>query len=329
MVQYKKHYLITGGAGFIGSHLIKALAPDPTIRITSIDNFDPFYSRQLKLLNTEGFEKQRNIMMIERDLTSLSVKELVELMPQPVDVIIHLAAKAGVRPSIIDPLSYEKVNVLGTQVLLDFAKETGVKQFVFASSSSVYGVNKNVPWKETEPLQPISPYAMTKLSCEMAGHVFSHLYRIRFIALRFFTVYGPSQRPDLAIHKFTKAIFQNQPIAMFGDGSTSRDYTYIDDIVEGIKGAINYNGSSFEIINLGNSYTVSLLQLIQSIEDVVGKKAIVDQQPEQPGDVPQTFSDITKAKQLLNYEPKTDLKSGLQKFHQWFLQHQNLLLSKL
>ena len=329
MIQYRKHYLITGGAGFIASNLIRALAKDESIRITSIDNFDPFYSRQLKLLNTEGFEQYRNIMMIERDLTTLSVKELIEIMPQPVDVIIHLAAKAGVRPSIIDPLGYEKVNVLGTQVLLDFAKETGVKQFVFASSSSVYGVNKNVPWKETEPLQPISPYAMTKLSCEMAGHVFSHLYGIRFIALRFFTVYGPSQRPDLAIHKFTKAIYQNHPITMFGDGSTSRDYTYVDDIVEGIKAAIDYTGSSFEIINLGNNYTVTLLQLIQSIEEVVGKKAIINQQPEQPGDVPQTFSDITKAKQLLNYQPKTDLRSGLHTFHQWFLQHQNLLLAKL
>jgi UDP-glucuronate 4-epimerase len=329
MIQYKKHYLITGGAGFIGSNLIQDLAQDPSIRITSIDNFDPFYSRQLKLLNTEGFEQHRNIMMIERDLNFLSVKELIEIMPQPVDVIIHLAAKAGVRPSIAEPLEYQKVNVLGTQMLLDFAKETAVKQFVFASSSSVYGVNKNVPWKETEPLQPISPYAMTKLSCEMAGHVFSHLYGMRFIALRFFTVYGPSQRPDLAIHQFTKAICQNKPITMFGDGSTSRDYTYVDDIVEGIKGAINYTGSSFEIINLGNSYTVSLSHLIQFIEEVVGKKAIVDQQPEQPGDVPQTFSDITKAKRLLNYEPKTDLKSGLQKFHQWFLQHQNILLSKL
>jgi UDP-glucuronate 4-epimerase len=328
MAPYKKHYLITGGAGFIGSNLIKALAEDETIRITSIDNFDPFYPRQLKLLNTEGFEKHKNVMMIERDLTSLSAKELIEIMPQPVDVIIHLAAKAGVRPSIADPIGYQQTNVIGTQVLLDYAKETGVKQFVFASSSSVYGVNKNIPWKETEPLQPISPYAMTKLSCEMAGHVFSHLYGLRFIALRFFTVYGPSQRPDLAIHKFTKAIYQGQPITMFGDGSTSRDYTFVDDIVEGIKGAIDYTGSPFEIMNLGNSYTVSLLQLIQSIEEVVGKKAIIDQQPEQPGDVPQTFSDITKAKQLLNYQPKTDLKSGLEKFHQWFLQHQKLLLSK-
>lgn len=329
MAQYKKHYLITGGAGFIGSNLIKALAQDQSIRITSIDNFDPFYSRQLKLLNTDSFEGNRSIMLIERDLASLSVKELIEIMPQPVDVIIHLAAKAGVRPSIIDPLGYQKVNVLGTQVLLDYAKETGVKQFVFASSSSVYGVNKNVPWKETEALQPISPYAMTKLSSEMAGHVFSHLYGIRFIALRFFTVYGPSQRPDLAVHKFTKAIYQDQPITMFGDGSTSRDYTYVDDIVDGIKASVNYTGSFFEIINLGNSYTVSLSQLIQSIEEVVGRKAIIDQQPEQPGDVPQTFSDITKAKRLLNYEPKTNLKSGLEKFHQWFLQHQNLLLSKL
>jgi UDP-glucuronate 4-epimerase len=238
-----------------------------------------------------------------------------------------MAAKAGVRPSIEDPKGYEHVNVFGTQLLLDFAKEAGVKQFVFASSSSVYGINENVPWKETETLLPISPYAMTKLSCEMAGHVSSYLYGIRFIALRFFTVYGPSQRPDLAIHKFVKAIHTGKPIAMYGDGSTSRDYTYVDDIVGGIKAAIYYNQSSFEIINLGNSYAVSLSQLIQSIEDVLGKKAIIDRQPEQPGDVPRTFSDISKAKQLLGYTPKTDLKTGLQRFNEWFLKNQALLLS--
>jgi len=329
MHRYGKHYLITGGAGFIGSNLIHSLLQDESIFITSIDNFDPFYPRHFKLLNTKGFEGKQNILTIDRDITSLSVKELNDVLPQPVDVIIHLAAKAGVRPSIDDPIGYEKVNVIGTQILLDFAKEAGVEHFVFASSSSVYGVNRNVPWKETEPLQPISPYAMTKLSCEMAGHVFSHLYGMRFIALRFFTVYGPSQRPDLAIHKFTKAIHAGRPIAMFGDGSTSRDYTYVDDIVHGVKAAIDYRDSPFEIINVGNSYTVSLSELIKSIEEVVGKKAIIEQHPEQPGDVPRTFSDISKARRLLNYNPQTDLQTGLKNFNDWFLKNQEFLLSKL
>jgi UDP-glucuronate 4-epimerase len=197
---------------------------------------------------------------------------------------------------------------------------------VFASSSSVYGVNKNFPWKEDERLQPISPYAMTKLSGEMAGHVFSSLYGIRFVALRFFTVYGPSQRPDLAIHKFIKSIVKNQPITMYGDGSTSRDYTYIEDIVKGIVAAVNYDQSLFEIINLGNNYAVSLKELIYNIEEVVGKKAAIDRQPEQPGDVPETFADITKAKRLLNYHPTTQLKEGLENFYDWFLKNKELLL---
>jgi len=327
MTQYKKHYLVTGGAGFIGSNLVRTLSKDEAVRITCIDNFDPFYPRELKLLNTAGFEQHRNIMMIERDITSLSVKDLEALMPQPVDAIIHLAAKAGVRPSIIDPVGYQKTNVIGTQVLLNYAKEAGIKQFVFASSSSVYGVNENVPWKEDEQLQPISPYAMTKLSCEMAGHVFSNLYGIRFIALRFFTVYGPGQRPDLAIHKFTRAIHLGQPVTLFGDGSTSRDYTYVDDIVKGIRAAIDYEASPFEIINLGNSYSVSLASLVGAIENVVGKKALIKWEAEQPGDVPQTFADVSKAKALLQYQPETGLEAGLAKFNQWFLQHQNLLLS--
>src|SRR5215212_485560 len=252
MSQYRKHYLLTGGAGFIGSNLIRELLKDEGIRISCIDNFDPFYPRQVKLLNTEGFEKYQRILMIDRNLDDLSAFELQKILPEPVDVIIHLAAKAGVRPSISDPLGYQRTNVLGTQMLLDFAKENNVKQFVFASSSSVYGVNKNLPWKEDEQLQPISPYAMTKLSGEMAGHVFSHLHGIRFIALRFFTVYGPGQRPDLAIHKFVKSILRSQPITMYGDGLTSRDYTYVDDIVKGVLSAIDYDKSLFEIINLGN-----------------------------------------------------------------------------
>ncbi|MFL5810105.1 MAG: GDP-mannose 4,6-dehydratase [Flavisolibacter sp.] len=326
MSQYRKHYLLTGGAGFIGSNVVRALLKDESIRISCIDNFDPFYHRQIKLLNTDGFEKYQRILMIDRNIDDLSSFELHKILPEPVDVIIHLAAKAGVRPSINNPLAYELTNVLGTQMLLDFARENGVKQFVFASSSSVYGVNQNLPWNETEQLLPISPYAMTKLSGEMAGHVSSHLNNIRFIALRFFTVYGPGQRPDLAIHKFVKSILRGQPISMYGDGSTSRDYTYVDDIVKGILAAIEYDQSPFEIINLGNSYSVSLKQLVTEIETVMGKKARIEYQPEQAGDVPHTFADISKAKRILNYQPSTQLKDGLKNFYEWFLKNENVLM---
>jgi UDP-glucuronate 4-epimerase len=242
-----------------------------------------------------------------------------------VDVIVHMAAKAGVRPSILDPLAYQQTNVIGMQQLLEFAKVKEVKQFVFASSSSVYGINDHYPWKEDEQLMPISPYAMTKLAGEMLGHVYSKLYGIRFIALRFFTVYGPAQRPDLAIHKFTKAILKGEPVTMYGDGGTSRDYTFVDDVVQGVMAAMHYDKSRFEIINLGNNYTVSLRELIASIEEVTGKKATIEQLPEQPGDVSKTFADITKAKQLLGYNPQTNLKDGLKKFYDWFRENEELL----
>ena len=325
MNKFQKHYLVTGGAGFIGSQVVKELLKDETIKITCIDNFDPFYKRQLKLLNISDFEKTHNFFLLDIDLAKISIKELRDAIPQPVDVIIHLAAKAGVRPSIADPLGYQATNVLGTQQLLDFAIQKKVKKFVFASSSSVYGVNEKLPWKEDELLLPISPYAMTKLSGEMAGHVYHKLYNLPFIALRFFTVYGPGQRPDLAIHRFTKAILNDVPITMFGDGSTSRDYTYVDDIVQGVLSAIKYDQSSFEIINLGNNYAVSLKDLIAAIEKVTGKKATINEQPEQPGDVPRTFADISKAKRLLNYQPKTALTEGLKNFYDWYLKNKEVL----
>jgi UDP-glucuronate 4-epimerase len=326
MSQYQKHYVITGGAGFIGSHLINALKDDKGLLITCIDNFDPFYPRHLKLLNTEDWEDYQNILVFDRDIAGLTAHELAKILPQPVDAIIHLAARAGVRPSIADPVGYQQTNVVGTQVLLDFAKETGVPQFVFASSSSVYGVNPNLPWTEEEKLLPISPYAMTKLAGEMAGHVVSHLTGMRFIALRFFTVYGPSQRPDLAIHKFIRAVEGGQAIPVYGDGSTSRDYTYVGDIIKGILAAINYSETAFEIINLGNRYSVSLNELITTIEDVTGKKAVIDRLPEQQGDVPHTFADISKAQRVLNYQPTTKLRDGIGKFYQWFLKNRELIL---
>ena len=326
MNKSQKHYLVTGGAGFIGSQVVKELLKDENIKITCLDNFDPFYKRQFKLLNIGEFDKSHNFFLLDIDLATVTIKELHDAVPQPVDVVIHLAAKAGVRPSIADPVAYEQTNIVGTQKLLDFAVQKKVKKFVFASSSSVYGINEKLPWKEDELLLPISPYAMTKLAGEMAGHVYHKLYGLPFIALRFFTVYGPGQRPDLAIHRFMRAILKDEPIAMFGDGSTSRDYTYVDDTVQGVLSAIDYNKTSFEIINLGNNYAVSLKDLVAAIEDVMGKKAIINQQPEQPGDVPRTFADISKAKRLLNYNPKTELKNGLIKFYGWFLQNKEVLM---
>ena len=326
MNKSQKHYLVTGGAGFIGSQVVKELLKDENIKITCLDNFDPFYKRQFKLLNIGEFDKSHNFFLLDIDLATVTIKELHDAVPQPVDVVIHLAAKAGVRPSIADPVAYEQTNIVGTQKLLDFAVQKKVKKFVFASSSSVYGINEKLPWKEDELLLPISPYAMTKLAGEMAGHVYHKLYGLPFIALRFFTVYGPGQRPDLAIHRFMRAILKDEAIAMFGDGSTSRDYTYVDDTVQGVLSAIDYNKTSFEIINLGNNYAVSLKDLVAAIEDVMGEKAIINQQPQQPGDVPRTFADISKAKRLLNYNPKTELKNGLIKFYDWFLQNREVLM---
>lgn len=322
-----KHYLVTGGAGFIGSNLIRALLrANPATRITCIDDFDPFYSAAIKSFNIRDFKSNPGFRLLSNDLAKTSGKELSELVNGPVDAIIHLAAKAGVRPSIADPLAYQQANVIGLQNMLDFAKEKKIKQFVFASSSSVYGVNDHYPWKEDEQLMPISPYASTKLSGEMLGHVYSKLFGIRFIALRFFTVFGPGQRPDLAIHKFTKAILKGKPITMYGDGSTSRDYTFVDDTVQGVIGAIDYDKTDFEIINLGNNYTITLKELIAGIEDVTGKKAIIEHHPDQPGDVPKTFADINKAKRLLGYDPQTQLKEGLQKFYEWFKENEEVLL---
>ncbi len=321
-----KHFLITGGAGFIGSNLIKTLFNhDPGIKITCIDNFDPFYSKSIKENNMRDFNSNPGFKLLNIDLATTGHKELVNLVEEPIDAIVHLAAKAGVRPSIENPLSYQQANVIGLQVMLDFAKEKNVRQFVFASSSSVYGINDHYPWKESEQLMPVSPYAMTKLAGEMLGHVYNKLFGIRFIALRFFTVYGPGQRPDLAIHKFTKALINDRPITMFGDGATSRDYTYIDDIVSGIIASIEYDKSDFEIFNLGNNYSISLKELIRSIEQITGKKAVIEQFPDQPGDVPKTFADISKAKYMLGYNPATKLQDGLKIFYEWFCINEPIL----
>jgi UDP-glucuronate 4-epimerase len=333
--------LLTGCAGFIGSHTLDRLLADGH-EVIGVDNFDPFYDRSLKAANSASHVDSDRFELIEADLaepeTYTKIKFLAESLNSPssqgevegeaggggLDAIIHLAAKAGVRPSIEDPVGYQRANVLATQNLLEFAKDQGIKQFVFASSSSVYGVNPNVPWSEAHDVSgPISPYASTKVSCELLAHVYSHLYDIRVRGLRFFTVYGPRQRPDLAINKFVRLIEAGEPIPVFGDGSTRRDYTYIDDIVGGILGALHYDKTPYEIINLGNDQTITLSEMITTIEEVVGKRAIIDRQPEQPGDVPQTWADISKAKMLFGYQPTITFKEGVTAFYQWQMARQS------
>lgn len=311
--------LVTGGAGFIGSHLVEALLAESTWHVDILDNFDPFYDLAIKEANVTRVTAQHpNCRLIRGDITDTDV--LNDL--HDYDVIVHLAAKAGVRPSLADPVGYQHANVEGTQTLLEFAKERGIKQFVFASSSSVYGVNPDVPWQEDDAvLRPISPYASTKVSGELLGHVYSHLYGIRFVALRFFTVYGPRQRPDLAIHKFARLMAAGQPISMYGDGSSRRDYTFVADTVQGIRAAMDYDGKLFEVINLGNNQTVSLTEMIASLEDALGIKANINREPDQPGDVPQTWADISRAKDLLGYDPQTPFSEGLAIFADWFKRH--------
>lgn len=314
----KNHVLITGGAGFIGSHLADTLL-NLGHRVTVIDNFDPFYDIRLKHQNIQHQFNNPDYTFFAGDI--LDVNFLTDHLTDSYDAVVHLAAKAGVRPSIKTPISYQDVNVRGTQNLLEFCKARNIKQFIFGSSSSVYGVNPNVPWKESDyVLQPISPYASTKVCGELLGHVYAHLYDIRFIGLRFFTVYGPRQRPDLAIRKFADKILNGEVIPMFGDGSSRRDYTFVQDIVQGILAALNYKDSDYEIINLGNSRTVSLKEMIQTIEDVFEKKAQIQQLPEQPGDVPQTYADISKAKALLDYDPQTSFEEGISAFKNWMYQ---------
>lgn len=308
------HYLVTGCAGFIGSHLIERLL-EQGCHITAIDNFDPFYSRELKESNLSVARSHPAFRFFELDICDT---RSLETLTGDYDGIIHLAAKAGVRPSLLDPVAYQRVNVSGTQHLLKFARRCGVPRFLFASSSSVYGINPNTPWSEEDAvLRPISPYASTKVSGELLGHVYSHLFGIRFIALRFFTVHGPRQRPDLAIRKFAQTIRKQQPIPVFGDGSTRRDYTFVGDIVEGIRAALDYQDSMYEVINLGCEQPVTLLELIREIESAVGERAVLEFHPVQPGDVPCTYADTRKAAALLGFRPKIGLKQGLSEFVRW------------
>jgi UDP-glucuronate 4-epimerase len=313
-----KSALVTGGAGFIGSHLVHRLLDDGW-SVTVIENFDPFYPLEVKQRNIHHHHDYKDYRLVEIDICDEEL--LSKAAGHDYDVIVHLAAKAGVRPSILDPLGYQRVNVIGTQNVLELARVRGVRQFILASSSSVYGVNPNVPWQESDHvLLPISPYASTKVSAELLSHVYAHLYGIRILALRFFTVFGPRQRPDLAIHKFARLISEGGSIPIYGDGSTSRDYTYIDDIVQGICHSIDYGKSQYEVLNLGNNCSVSLLEMVETIGDALGLKPRMEFLPEQPGDVPQTRADISKAQKLIDYQPNTPFREGIRRFTEWFEQ---------
>ena len=308
--------LVTGGAGFIGSHLVEKLVATGQ-EVAILDDFNDFYDPHIKRQNIAAVAETVPVHQVDlRD--NGAVRDLFHR--EKFETIVHLAARAGVRPSIQSPQLYYDTNVDGTLHLLEAARITGGERFIFASSSSVYGATKKIPFSEEERLiQTLSPYAATKIAGETLCSSFSHLYQIRVVALRYFTVYGPRQRPDLAIHQFTKKIHAGDAIDQFGDGTTRRDYTYIDDIIEGTVAALKYDGPLFDIFNLGESDTIQLKDLIEAIEKALGKKARINQLPEQPGDMPLTCADISKARKLLGYNPKTKFEEGLPRFVDWFL----------
>jgi UDP-glucuronate 4-epimerase len=313
-----KSILVTGGAGFIGSHLIDLLLGEGNWRVTVVDDLNDFYSPEIKLANMAKAKGCPNFEFIELDIRNAEGLRNV-FDSREFDCIVHLAARAGVRPSLREPRLYAETNINGTLNLLELARDHEVRQFVFGSSSSVYGINGKVPFSEDDRIhQPISPYAATKAAGELLCHTYSHLYDIRTVCLRFFTVYGARQRPDLAIHKFTRLITEGRPIQLFGDGTTRRDYTYIDDIIQGVRASIDYDGSIHEVFNLGESETTELRRLVELLEESLGSKAIIDWQPMQPGDVPVTFADVSKAERLLNYRPTTKIEEGIPRFVEWF-----------
>jgi UDP-glucuronate 4-epimerase len=313
--------LLTGGAGFIGSHLAEALLQRGH-ELSTLDNLDDFYSLDHKRANLEEVRRKGDFEFAAVDICDF--RRLRETIQQSrPDVIIHLAARAGVRPSIEQPLLYERVNVAGTANLLEAAREFGVRRFIFGSSSSVYGATANVPFREDDTgLRPISPYAATKLAGELLCYTYAHLYSITAVCLRFFTVYGPRQRPDLAIHKFTALIEAGKPIPVFGDGSAGRDYTYVDDIVAGLLASLEYEPprgvAPFDVFNLGNSHPVTLGELIRCLEIATGRQAIREQKPLQPGDVPLTWANVDKSCRLLGYRPQIPFEEGLKRFVGWY-----------
>ena len=315
----KKNILVTGGAGFIGSHLVGRLLDEGSWQVTVVDDLNDFYSPAIKRDNLARNADSADFRFIEADIRDgAAMRDVFDA--GSFDTVVHLAARAGVRPSLAQPKLYAETNIDGTLNLLELARDLEVRQFIFGSSSSVYGINSKVPFAEDDEIrQPISPYAATKAAGELLCHTYSHLFNFRTVCLRFFTVYGARQRPDLAIHKFAALINDGRPIQVFGDGKTRRDYTYIDDIIQGVRAAIDYDGSMHEVFNLGESETTELARLIELIEDAIGKKAIIDRQPMQPGDVPVTFADISKARQLLSYDPQTKIEDGIPKFVEWFM----------
>jgi UDP-glucuronate 4-epimerase len=312
-----KSILVTGGAGFIGSHLVGRLLSSGD-RVTVIDDLNDFYPPEIKRCNIAAFREDPNFTFHELDIRD-GAKLHATFEDSAFDCVVHLAARAGVRPSLREPRLYAETNIDGTLNLLELARDLDIKQFVFGSSSSVYGANCKVPFSEEDKIfHPISPYAATKAAGELMCHTYSHLFGIRTVFLIFFTVYGARQRPDLAIHKFTRLITEGKPIQLFGDGSTRRDYTYIEDILQGVTAAMEYDGSLHEVFNLGESETTELSKLIELLQENLGAEAVVDRQPMQPGDVPITYADISKARQLLSYNPQTKIEDGIPKFVEWF-----------
>lgn len=320
----KLSVLVTGAAGFIGSHLTERLLNDG-YRVFALDNFCEFYDPYIKRKNIENCLHHPDFTLIEADIRDAErLRAIFDLYP--IDMVVHLAAMAGVRPSIIDPGLYNDVNITGTLNMLECAAKKGIKPFVFISSSSVYGNNRKLPYSEDDPVDtPISPYAATKKAGELLCHNWHHHYGMSIACLRLFTVYGPRQRPDLAIHKFSKLIQADEEIPVFGDGSTSRDYTYVGDIVQGILGAMAFvqSGTQYDVFNLGESETISLAAMINYLEQMSGKPVRRKVLAPQPGDLPHTFADISKAKKLLGYDPKTPFREGIALWWDWFVNQSN------
>jgi UDP-glucuronate 4-epimerase len=314
-----KHVLITGGAGFIGSHLTRYLL-DRKDQVTALDNFNDFYDPSIKRRNVAEFVELPDYALVEGDIRDAELVDRLFADGQ-FDRVVHLAARAGVRPSLREPILYEDVNCIGTLRLLEAARAHGPKTFIFGSSSSVYGINTKTPFSESDEVnQPISPYATTKRSGELLCYNYHHLYGLEISCLRFFTVYGPAQRPEMAIHKFTDLLARGEAIPLFGDGTSRRDYTYIDDIVDGIVAAMDLS-SDFEILNLGGAETTSLQELVTWIAEDLGVDLLIDRRPLQPGDVPITYADVSKAQRLLGYSPKVSIRDGVRRFVTWYRDH--------